>query len=202
MATATDPVAILKPPITVEQWGELDGETRYDLIDGQLKELPDMAFWHEILRGHLFAMLYDHIDGNRLGLLVSSKAKLKISKFGGREPDIFFVPKSLFHLVGKNLFKGVPPLVIEILSPTNEQEDRVEKFREYASLGVGQYWIVDFTNRRIEVYELRTQAKGSRDYELVDNPTGDAMFRPAMFPSLEIPLSKIWPTEFEDATDE
>ena len=202
MATVTSPVAVLKPPITVEQWGELDGETRYDLVNGQLKERPDVAFWHEILLGHLFAMLYDHIADHDLGLLVSSKAKLKISKFGGREPDIFFVSKALFHLVGKNLFKGVPPLVIEILSPTTANEDRVDKRQEYAGLGVGQYWFVDFQNRRIEVYELRRQPDGTLDYELVDSPSGNDVFRPVIFPGLEIPLSMIWPTEFEDRPDE
>ena len=40
--------------------------------------------------------------------------------------------------------------MVEVLSPSNEDVDRTEKFREYARLGVGQYWIVDFANRRIE----------------------------------------------------
>jgi Uma2 family endonuclease len=76
MATLSKSMAERNPPVTVEQWGQLDGETRYDLIDGHLRERPEVAFWHEIL-----------------------------------------------------------------LSPTNELEDRVEKFCEYAGLGVQEYWI-------------------------------------------------------------
>jgi hypothetical protein len=31
---------------------------------------------------------------------------------------------------------------------------------------------------------------------------GEAVFRPALFPGLEIPLGAIWPTEFEHRTDD
>ena len=200
MAVGTKATTVLRPPITVQQWGELDGERRYELVNGHLQERPDVAFWHAILLGHLCTMLYVYITKNDLGILVSSRAKLKISKFGGREPDVFFIPKALFHLVGKNLFKGVPPLVIEILSPENEQEDRVAKRREYAALGIGQYWIVDFPQRLIEVYELR-RCGGKGEYELIEVVRGNAVFRPKLFPGLRFPLAKIWPTEFEDRTD-
>ena len=195
-------VAILKPPVTVQQWGELDGWPRYDLVDGVLKEKPDVALWHEWLLMDLAALLHTYIKKHGLGHIVTSKAKLKISAFGGREPDIFFIPNALYHLVGKNLFKGVPPLVVEILSPSNEAEDRVAKRAEYAQLGVAVYWIVDFPNRAIEILALRDRAGGSREYELVETVRGDTIFRPAMFPGLEIPLAEVWPTEFENRTDD
>jgi Uma2 family endonuclease len=195
-------VAILKPPITVQQWGELDGWPRYDLVDGVLKEKPDVALWHELLLMELAAFLHAFVKKHGLGRLVTSKAKLKISAFSGREPDIFFIPKALYHLVGKNLFKGVPPLIIEILSPSNEAVDRVAKRAEYAQLGVIQYWLVDFPNRSIEILALRDRSDGSREYELIETVRGDAVFRPTMFPGLEIPLTDVWPTEFENRTDE
>ena len=40
------------------------------------------------------------------------------------------------------------------------------------------------------------------EFALVDSVKGDAVFRPAMFPGLEIPLKEVWPTEFENRTDE
>lgn len=201
MLALTHSTSVQKLPVTVEQWGELDGEIRCDLVNGYLEERPDVAFWHEILLTHLLASLYKYVTKFDLGVLVSSKAKLKISKFVGREPDIFFIPKTLTHLVGKNLFKGVPSLVIEIISPETEQVDRREKFREYARLGIGQYWIVDFPRRRIEVFTLE-RAGRTRKYRLRETATGNALFRPAIFPGLRIPLSKLWPTEYEDRTDE
>jgi Uma2 family endonuclease len=194
--------ATLTRPITVQQWGELDGWPRYDLVDGVLKEKPDVALWHEFLLMDLAVLLHTYVKKLGLGHIVTSNAKLKISAFGGREPDIFFVPKSLYNDVSKNVFKGVPPLVVEILSPSNEAEDRGPKRAEYAQLGVTEYWIVDFPNRVIEIHALRARADGSRDYELVDTVHGNATFRPAMFPGLEIPLPDVWPTEFENRAGE
>ena len=78
----------------------------------------------------------------------------------------------VWSLPDKNLFKGFPPLVVEILSPTNEAVDRVTKRREYAQLGIDQYWIVDFPQRRIDVYVLRHLADATRDYELAETVSG------------------------------
>jgi Uma2 family endonuclease len=202
MATRTDPKETRKPPITVQQWGEIDDSPRYDLVDGVLEERPEVTFWHALLLMDLARLIATYVSERRIGEIVISNAKLRISAFGGREPDLFFVPTDQFHLVGKNLFKGVPPLVVEVLSPSNEKTDREDKAREYAGLGVGQYWIVDFRARRLEVHAPRDRADGGREYALIEVAEGDAVFRPGLFPGLEIPLGTIWPTEFEHRTDD
>ena len=191
----------LTPPITVQQWGELEGPPHYDLVDGRLKEKPDVAFWHEIFLMRFSAFIHNYLVAHGLGMVVTSNAKLKISDHGGREPDLFFIPTALDPLIGKNLFKGVPPLVVEVLSPSNAKEDRGPKAREYASLGVEQYWIVDSENRCIEVFHLRPRPEGNV-YELAETVTGDAVFRPALFPGLEIPLGQVWPAGYEDRADD
>ena len=198
MATGTDPRATLKPPITVQQWGELDEGPRYDLVEGRLVEIPDVALWHEILLSWFAAPLIIYVRDHGMGVVVTSKAKLRIDAFGGREPDVFLIPADQYHLAGQNVFKGIPPLVVEILSPSNESTDRGAKAREYARLGVGQYWIVDFPARRIEVYALDAE---SQEYQLAEAVEGDAVFRPGLFAGLEIRLSEIWPTQFENAED-
>jgi Uma2 family endonuclease len=203
MATGTQGTRTLTPPITAKDWGEIDGSPRYDLVDGELREKPDVAYWHEFLLMHFSGFLHAYVLARGLGHIVISNAKLKISEVGGREPDLFFVPVDQYHLVGKNLFKGIPPLVVEVLSPSNEQEDRVAKFLEYAQLGIGEYWIIDFANRRIEVYRLAQQADGAHAYALAETVEGESVvFRPTLFPGLEIPMAQVWPTEFENRTDD
>ena len=189
-------------PITVERWAEIEELRHYELVDGHLQEKPPVAFWHEFLLLNLFRYLDGYVRLRVLGCLVCATAPLRINKINGRRPDIFFIPKQLLHLVGKNVFKGVPPLVVEILSPRNAAEDRGRKRRDYAMLGVGEYWIVDLPNRAIEVYTLQAQIDGTREYELVETVRGDGIFRPAMFPGLEIPPAEIWPTEYENRSDD
>ena len=43
-----------------------------------------------------------------------------------------------------------PDLVVEILSPSTERNDRTIKLQDYARHGVGEYWIVDADERTVE----------------------------------------------------
>ena len=182
--------------ITVAQWGAMEGPPHYELVDGRLVEKPQVASWHDMLLFRLVVILGAHIQRHELGELVGSTTPLQISAYGGRKPDLFLIPPEQYHLVGKNVFHGVPSFVAEILSPTTEHIDRKQKRDEYGRLGVDEYWLIDFPNRAVEVYRLREGA-----YELAETVTGE-VFRPAPFPGLEIPLSKVWPAAFENPTEE
>jgi Uma2 family endonuclease len=47
-----------------------------------------------------------------------------------------------------------PDFIVEILSPSTEDNDRGVKFVDYAAHGVGEYWIVDPTAETVEQYQL------------------------------------------------
>jgi len=204
MATQTKKptAANLVPPITVQQWGELEGPPHYELVDGRLQEKPDVAIWHDFFLMGLIGVIDPFVRKSRLGQCAGATSKIQISEFHGRQPDFFFIPRALFHLVGQNLFKGVPPMAAEIVSPNYERTDRVVKFREYAEFGIGQYWIIDCRNRRLEVYILGPGDAQHRTYQLSEVVEGDVIFRPSVFPGLEISLGELWPTEFLDSTDD
>lgn len=51
------------------------------------------------------------------------------------------------------LVDGVPVLAVEILSPTDEQEDILDKVREYLDAGVALVWIVEPVFRTVMVYQ-------------------------------------------------
>ena len=73
---------------------------------------------------------------------------------GVRKPDIFVVPReiaraSIFDESPKLIPGNAVHLAVEVISPgsASERTDRVRKVREYATLGIPQYWIVDHTPR-------------------------------------------------------
>lgn len=198
-----EPTTLAAPPgpITVEQWGEMEGPPFYELVEGRLREKQELSVWHDFLLFDLAAFLVAYAKAHGLGKIGGATMKVRISALGGRMPDLFLIPRDQYHLVGRNLFHGVPPFAVEILSPTTEHIDRTDKRDEYARLGIGQYWLIDFPNRAIEIYHLRDMPDGGRAYELAETVTGD-VFRPSLFPGLEIPLSEVWPTEFENPIEE
>ena len=189
-------------PITVEQWGRMEGPPFYELVDGRLREKPEVALWQDILLAALIRFLATYAAENGLGYIAGPTTRLRISARKGRMPDLFLIPKDQVQRAGRNVFHGVPSWVAEILSPTTEHIDRTEKRDEYAQLGIGEYWLIDFPNRAIEIYQLRDQPEGGRAYELTETVRGEGVFRPSLFPGLEIPLSEVWPAEFENPTEE
>ena len=53
-----------------------------------------------------------------------------------------------------------PELVVEVLSPgsANERRDREVKLKLYSRRGVNEYWIVDWQQRKVEVYRRQQMA--------------------------------------------
>ena len=47
-----------------------------------------------------------------------------------------------------------PDIVVEILSPSSQQVDRVRKMALYARSGVPEYWIADPENRTLVIHVL------------------------------------------------
>ena len=54
----------------------------------------------------------------------------------------------------ENSYTGVPILIIEIISPTNESHDRIRKYNVYMNFGVKEYWMINPKLKTIEVYVL------------------------------------------------
>ena len=52
-------------------------------------------------------------------------------------------------------YKGIPELMVEILSPSTRIRDLGYKKDLYARVGVKEYWIVDGQNKSIDKYELK-----------------------------------------------
>lgn len=53
-----------------------------------------------------------------------------------------------------NTFVNAPQFVMEVLSDSTEKYDRTEKKDIYRKEEIGEYWIVDWRKRTVEIYNL------------------------------------------------
>lgn len=53
-----------------------------------------------------------------------------------------------------NAFLDAPRFVMEVLSPTTEKYDRGEKMEIYRQQEIEEYWIVNWKEKKVEIYEL------------------------------------------------
>ncbi|MBZ9637720.1 Uma2 family endonuclease [Clostridium sp. FP1] len=54
----------------------------------------------------------------------------------------------------KRGFLGVPQLVVEVLSPSNSEDDTIRKKEIYEKFGVPEYWIASPMSKKLYVYNL------------------------------------------------
>lgn len=85
---------------------------------------------------------------------------LQLSETDVVQPDIVVVRKEN-QIITTTKLKGVPDLVIEILSPSNRNYDQELKKRLYEQHAVPKYWIVDPENQTVEQNILGGNAKYS-----------------------------------------
>lgn len=83
---------------------------------------------------------------------------------------------------------GAPDLVVEILSPGNSRTEMRDKFELYQEAGVLEYWVVNPTERMIQVWKLNEQG-----FYIGLPPTveGDILKTP-IIPNLEIIVTDVF----------
>ena len=84
-------------------------------------------------------------------------------------------------------FELAPDWVCEVLSPSTQRYDRVQKLAIYARVRVAHYWLIDPTARTLEV--LRLDGEG---YRIVGTHVDDAKVRAEPFDAVELELGLLW----------
>ncbi len=161
-------------------------KTRYELVDGEVIVSPSPNLNHAWVVTQLVMILGSHVRDRDLGL-VFSDIDTYFTPGDVRRPDVFFFTNARSYLVSDDYPEAPPDLCIEVLSPSNRNSDRVEKFRLYEKTGVPAYWIVDPIERTFEAYSLRDgvydcSVRGKED-DIVSAPP---------FNDLNISLSRLW----------
>lgn len=90
-------------------------------------------------------------------------------------------------------FVGIPRFVMEVISPSTESYDRGEKMELYRQQEIEEYWIVDWRERRVEIYELDYE-DGVPKYYLwkVITEANKRELRLLHFPNIEISFDELF----------
>ena len=136
-----------------------DGVERW-LIRGQLREktMTVRNRWHSRVLIRICQLLGNWLDRQPepRGELLGGEAGCRLR----RDPDttvgvdLIYVFAELAAREAKDttLIDGVPILAVEILSPSDKEEEINEKVDDYLSAGVALVWVVDPHDRTVLVY--------------------------------------------------
>jgi len=135
-------------------------EDRVELIKGKIfKMSPAPNFDHQVLAGEIYGNLRDFLKKQKCKAFVSPfdvrfprKSKEDKDIFTVLQPDVCVVCDTSKY--DKRGCVGAPDIVVEILSPSNNEKELKNKFDIYEESGVQEYWIVSPQDKTFLVNRL------------------------------------------------
>ncbi len=125
-------------------------ESRVELIEGEVYEMPAPNFLHQEVLFRLAIRLRTYAEERALGTVVIAPIDVVFDEETVLKPDAVYV--SDLSKIGNY---GSPDLVVEVVSPSTFKRDFVDKTRLYERFGVKEYWLVFPLEKTIMVYELK-----------------------------------------------
>ncbi len=162
------------------------GDRRYELVRGELVEMPNESTLNTQIAMFLITMFLQlGIPHTRLG--IKQMISVSSTEVTARDPDlIVHSDASIAAIAGKTraLISAdlpAPMLVVEIVSPgnpgsenydplrvTRRDRDYIEKRREYALRGIPEYWLIDPNRSVILVLTLAGSSYQEREFRNSD----------------------------------
>ena len=174
--------------MTVDEWGELDDKDFRELVDGVLEEDEMPSLLHDVAMTWLVVVLAPYFR-RRGGFVAAQGPKIVIRADRGRVPDIVCWGAHAKPEI-EGLIRRTPEVVVEIVSPRprDARRDRIDKFADYAEMGVKQYWLVDPKVRTVEIFHLGAK----RRYTSVAAAAHGKIRRIPSLPGLTIDVDALW----------
>jgi Uma2 family endonuclease len=143
-----------------------DDPYRHEILDGIHVASPSPGYPHQTISRRIQFQLYEQIELPGYGDVVNAPMDVELARHDVVEPDIMVILNRTKGIITASHVRGVPDLLVEILSPSTKGRDRGIKLARYAATGVPEYWIVDPNARLAEVYR-QAPAPRERRLELV-----------------------------------
>ncbi|MEG4058301.1 MULTISPECIES: Uma2 family endonuclease [unclassified Microcoleus] len=147
-------VAIAQKTLSFEEFLNWDDESgrSFELVNGVAMPLSEPTAKHEDVVDGLCRLLVDHCQSLNLPYVPRQSKQVRLNAGPGesessRKADIVVFAKEEWVRMRQSSASAAayipPPLAIEVVS-TNWRDDYRIKLNEYETLGILEYWIVDY----------------------------------------------------------
>jgi Uma2 family endonuclease len=144
--------------ITIEEFYDMreKSDRIIEYIDGVTYMSPSPSTKHQSISMKLGSEIYNYLKGKDC-VVFSAPFDVKLKKDDREYPKIVVPDISVIcdkTGLDEYGYTGVPTLIIEILSPSNQSHDLVFKLNLYMKYGVKEYWIVNPFLNTVQIYYL------------------------------------------------
>jgi len=148
------------------------GTFRYELVEGELRQMSPTGYKHGAVTARLTGALIHYVEENDLGEICAAETGflLKTNPDTVRAPDIAFIRKERVEEVSntKSYGHGAPDLAVEVVSPGDMVSEVEEKVQEWLEAGTSLVWVVSPKLRTVTVYRSLTEIKTFTEKDTLD----------------------------------
>ena len=142
----------------------------YELIDGELREVPGAGALHGVIALMLIELLHGFVRQQNLGLVLPDGVGYVLR----RDPDQLRIPDVSFvswndvpeEGVPEGFWQRPPTLAVEIISPQDRAAEVNDKVREYLAAGTRLVWVLWPQQTSVTVYDADGQRELGSDDQL------------------------------------
>jgi Uma2 family endonuclease len=150
-------------PVTYEEFLKWADGSFAEWVDGEVIFTSPISLSHNDISVFLTRLLTEFVEVHDLGRVLAAPFQMKLSNVRrGREPDLMFVAKTHLARLTRTYLDGPADLAIEIVSPESVARDRSDKFSEYETEGVCEYWIIDPEAQSADFFVLNDEGRYTR----------------------------------------
>ncbi|MDJ0735875.1 MAG: Uma2 family endonuclease [Nostocaceae cyanobacterium] len=124
----------------------------------------------------------------KLGKAFNSSTGFHLPNGANRSPDASWVKLKRWQVLTPEERTGFAPIcpdfVVELRSPSDKLDTLRAKMREYMENGTILGWLIDYQNRKVEIY------RQGQDVEVLDNPT--TLSGEDVLPGFVLDLTEVW----------
>ncbi len=161
----------------------LDPDKRYELVEGEIKQMSHPGGEHGRTAGRLHKALHRWIftfgkdEPGEVVPPIGFKLELPgATRDTVRSPDLVFVRAENLNQLGVGAATFPPDLAVEVISPEDEPADLAKKLDEYQKAGWNLIWVIYPPNApakkdqtTVRVYHLQDSNQPSQVLKLANN---------------------------------
>ncbi len=118
-----------------------DDGYRYEIIDGVLFVSTAPSLFHQWISKRIVRELDEQLELPGLAFVFSAPVGLFMPGCDPVQPDIVAVLTADRDILRDRRIHGIPALIVEILLPSNPEQDLQVKLAAYTRAGVPEYWV-------------------------------------------------------------